>query len=211
MATKQKIQTAFIDYILTEGKEPVSVYAFAKKNKLTEEEFYKHYASFESIEEDIWTDLFRDTITEIKSQEIWETYSVREKGLSFFYSFFELLKGKRSFANYSIKHLKKGLHTPQPFKTGKELFEDLSKSIIEEGLQSGEISERKFISDKYKDALWAQVIFILRFWINDSSTGFEKTDEAIEKGINLTFDLFQKSPLDDLFAYGKFLAQNVKI
>lgn len=211
MATKQKIQNAYIDFILTEGKEPVSVYAFAKKNKVAEEEFYKHYSSFKSIEEGIWTDLFNDTIQEIKAQEIWETYSAREKGLSFFYSFFELLKSKRSFVEYSIKHLKKGLKTPQTFKSGKELFEDLSKAIIEEGLQSGEITERKFISDKYKDALWAQVVFILHFWINDSSTGFEKTDEAIEKGINLTFDLFQKSPLDDLLAYGKFLAQNVRV
>lgn len=211
MATNQKIQNAFIDFILTEGKEPVSVYAFAKKNKMTEEEFYRHYTSFKAIEEGIWTDFFNDTIQEIKAQEIWENYSAREKGLSFFYSFFELLKGKRSFVQYSIKHLKKGLTTPQNFKSGKALFENFSKSIIEEGLQSGEISERRFISDKYKDALWAQLVFVLHFWINDSSAGFEKTDEAIEKGINLTFDLFQKSPLDDILAYGKFLAQNVRV
>ena len=37
---------------------------------------------------------------------------------------------------------------------------------------------------------------------------FEKTDEAIEKGINVTFDLFQRSPIDNLFEYGKFLAKN---
>jgi hypothetical protein len=51
-------------------------------------------------------------------------------------------------------------------------------------------------------------VFILNFWINDNSAAFEKTDEAIEKGINVTFDLFQRSPIDNLFEYGKFLVQN---
>ena len=52
------------------------------------------------------------------------------------------------------------------------------------------------------------MIFVLNFWINDNSGRFEKTDEAIEKGINVTFDLFQRSPIDNLFEYGKFLAKH---
>jgi hypothetical protein len=75
-----------------------------------------------------------------------------------------------------------------------------------EGIESNELSERKFFSNRYKDALWVQLVFVLHFWINDSSTGFEKTDEAIEKGVNVTFDLFQRSPIDNLIEYGKFLA-----
>ena len=53
-----------------------------------------------------------------------------------------------------------------------------------------------------------QFSFVLDFWLKDTSAGFEKTDEAIEKGLNVTFDLFQRSPLDNLFDYGKFLARN---
>ena len=53
-----------------------------------------------------------------------------------------------------------------------------------------------------------QFAFVLNFWIHDDSAGFEKTDEAIEKGLNVTFDLFQRSPIDNLFEYGKFLAKN---
>jgi hypothetical protein len=52
---------------------------------------------------------------------------------------------------------------------------------------------------------------VLNFWVNDNSAGFEKTDEAIEKGVNVTFDLFQRSPIDNLFEYGKFLAKNGRI
>jgi hypothetical protein len=208
MATKEKIQNAYIDYVLTEGKQPASVFSFAKKNKMSEEEFYKHFGSFDVIEGDIWTDFFKKTIEEVKAQEVWQEYAAREKALSFYYSFFELLKSKRSFVTYSMNHFKKGLHTPIQLKAGKAVFEEFSIEVIQEGLETGEITDRKFISDRYKDALWAQVAFLLNFWIKDYSADFEKTDEAIEKGVNVTFDLFQRTPIDNLFDYGKFLAQN---
>lgn len=211
MGTKEKIQNAYIEHLLTEGKQPASVFIFAKKNKMAEEEFYKFYASFSAIEADIWNDLFSKTIAEIKSQEVWEQYSAREKALSFFYSFFELLKSKRSYALHSVRNFKKGIKTPTALSSAKETFTEFSTQIIQDGLESGELSERKFISDKYVDALWLQVAFLLNFWIKDQSAGFEKTDEAIEKGINVTFDLFQRSPIDNLFEYGKFLAQHAGI
>jgi Tetracyclin repressor-like, C-terminal domain len=56
-----------------------------------------------------------------------------------------------------------------------------------------------------------QFLFITRFWADDSSDGFEKSDEAIEKGVNLTFDLMARSPLDSLVDYGKFIARNVHL
>jgi len=152
--------------------------------------------------------LGKKTIVEIKLQEIWPQYAAREKALSFFYSFFELLKTSRSFAVYSIKKQPRGFSTPQIFEKLKSEFEDFADEILTEGLESGELSDRKFFSKRYKDALWIQFAFVLNFWINDNSTGFEKTDEAIEKGVNVTFDLFQRSPIDNLFEYGKFLAKN---
>lgn len=208
MATIESIRTAYIDYVLTEGHEPESVYKFAKKNKMTEAEFYNFFGSFEGLEQSIWADFTTRTITEVKAQEVWPQYSSREKALSFFYSFFELLKANRSFAIYSFKKAPKGLSTPKVFESTKALFEDFAQQILNEGIESSELSDRKFFSKKYKDALWLQFGFVLNFWVNDSSTGFEKTDEAIEKGVNVTFDLFQRSPIDNLFEYGRFLAKN---
>lgn len=208
MATIESIQKAYIDYVLTEGEQPKSVYVFAKKNKMSEEEFYRYFGSFDAIEQNIWTDLAKKTLTEIKTQAVWPQYSAREKALSFFYSFFELLKGSRSFAVYSIKKQPKSFSTPVIFAELKTIFENFADEILKEGIESGELSDRKFFSKRYKDALWVQFGFVLHFWINDNSAGFEKTDEAIEKGVNVTFDLFQRSPIDNLFEYGKFLAQN---
>jgi hypothetical protein len=208
MATVESIKKAYIDYVLTEGHQPASVYIFAKKNKMTEVEFYQFFGSFDAIEQNIWTGWAQDTLTEIKAQEVWPEYSSREKALSFFYAFFELIKSSRSFTVYSVNNQPKGFTTPRVFEGLKELYENFAEVIINEGIESGELADRKFFSKKYKDALWIQFVFVLNFWINDSSAGFEKTDEAIEKGVNVTFDLFQRSPIDNLLEYGKFLAKN---
>jgi len=119
-----------------------------------------------------------------------------------------LLKSSRSFADYSLKKQPKGLTTPRVFEKLKEIFDNFAEEIIKEGIDSAELSDRKFFSKRYKDALWVQFVFVLNFWIHDNSTGFEKSDEAIEKGVNVTFDLFQRSPIDNLLEYGKFLAKN---
>ncbi len=208
MATTESIQKAYIDYVLTEGEEPKSVYIFAKKIKLTEAEFYNYYGSFSALEQNIWADIANKTLTEIKEQEVWSGYSAREKALSYFYAFFELLKQQRSFAVYSVKKQPKGFVTPAVFAELKNIFENFCNEILSEGTQSGELSDRKFFSKRYKYALWVQFGFVLHFWINDNSSSFEKTDEAIEKGVNVTFDLFQRSAIDNLFEYGKFLAKN---
>jgi hypothetical protein len=211
MATTESIQKAYIDYVLTEGAQPKSVFLFAKKNKMAEEDFYRYFGSFDTIEQNIWADIAKKTISEIKGQEVWAQYAAREKALSFFYSFFELLKSNRSFAVYSVKKQPKGFTSPAVFADLRIQFENFANEILNDGLESGELSDRKFFAKRYKDALWVQFGFVLHFWINDTSAGFEKTDEAIEKGVNVTFDLFQRSPIDNLFEYGKFLAKNTTL
>jgi hypothetical protein len=206
--TIEEIQNAYIDYVLTKGMKPASVYIFAKENNMTEEEFYNSYASFEGMEESIWTDLCQKALSEVQNQEIWEQYSSREKILAFFYGLIELLKSKRSFVLYSLKQSGQTIGTPSILKGVKNLFESFASGLVDQGVESGELANRQFLTSKYKDALWIQFGVILNFWAKDNSAGFEKTDEAIEKGINVTFDLFGKSPLDSLFDYGKFMMNN---
>jgi len=206
--TIEEIQNAYIDYVLTKGMKPASVYIFAKENNMTEEEFYNSYASFEGMEESIWTDLCQKALSEVQNQEIWEQYSSREKILAFFYGLIELLKSKRSFVLYSLKQSGQTIGTPSILKGVKNLFESFASGLVDQGVESGELANRRFLTSKYKDALWIQFGVILNFWAKDNSAGFEKTDEAIEKGINVTFDLFAKSPLDSLFDYGKFMMNN---
>lgn len=210
MATDQQIKKAYIDYVLTHNEKPKSVYIFVKKLKISEADFYQFFTSFESIEKNIWFELTSDTISKIKTQEVWPKYSSREKMLSFFYSYLENLKHDRSFVVYSLKACNRKFSTPEILAGVKPIFEQFAQDVIDEGLDNGELADRRFLSKRYKDALWIQFSFILNFWLHDDSEGFEKSDEAIEKGINVTFDLFQHSPIDNLIDYGKFLSRNGK-
>lgn len=210
MATTQEIIENYIDYVLTHGEQPKSVYTYSKSLGISEAEFYQMFASFDAVERAIWSASIVETIDTIRQQEVWTSYTAREKMLSFFYSYVEVLKRQRSFVNYSLKDAGK-LNTPTVLTDVKTVFGNFAEDLINEGLSSGELAERKFISKRYKDALWLQFAFILNFWIKDDSKDFEKTDEAIEKGINVTFDLFQHSPLDNLIEYGKFISRNFDI
>ncbi|WP_222537253.1 TetR family transcriptional regulator C-terminal domain-containing protein [Pedobacter polysacchareus] len=208
MATAQQIKNGYLDYVLLNGEKPASVYSFVKKLKIAEADFYDFYPSFESIEKNLWVELTLETIQAIEAQEVWSQYSSREKILSFFYSYVEVLKKHRSFIIYSLKNHKNKFGTPEVLSGVRPIFENFAEGIINEGLESGELANRKFLSKRYKDAVWVQFGFIINFWTTDDSAGFEKTDEVIEKGVNVTFDLFERSPLDNLLEYGKFLSRN---
>jgi len=210
MATAEQIKTGYMNYVLTNDEQPKSVYSFVKKLKIAEVDFYEFFASFESIEKVIWVELTVETIDTLQQQEVWSQYSSREKILSFFYSYVEVLKRQRSFIIYTLKSSSGQFSTPKVLAGVKTIFDNFAENVINDGLESGELADRKFFSKRYKDALWLQFAFIVRFWITDESPGFEKTDEAIEKGINVTFDLFQHSPIDNLLEYGKFLSRNGK-
>ncbi|MDB5119566.1 MAG: TetR/AcrR family transcriptional regulator [Sphingobacteriales bacterium] len=210
MATREELENAYIDYVLTNGEKPKSVYIFAKGNGINEAEFYTHFGSFEGIEESVWNELTEKAIADLQSQEIWQQYGSREKILAFFYGYVELLKSKRSFVVRSLKSIPKGFSTPKLLQGSKHLFLDFADAIIKEGIEKSELTDRKFFSEKYKNALWIQFVFILNFWANDNSAGFEKTDEAIEKGINVTFDLFQRTPIDSMLEFGKFIVTNAR-
>lgn len=208
MATAQQIKNGYIDYVLLNGEQPASVYSFVKKLKIAETDFYDFYPSFDSIEKNLWVELTLETINAIEAQEVWSQYSSREKILSFFYSYVEVLKKHRSFIIYSLKKHQNKFGTPEVLSGVRPIFENFAEGVINEGLESGELANRKFLSKRYKDAVWVQFGFIVNFWTTDDSPGFEKTDEVIEKGINVTFDLFERSPLDNLLEYGKFLSRN---
>lgn len=211
LITPEQIRDAYIDYVLTNNEPPKSVYDFAKKLAITEADFYNYFASFIAIEKSVWAILTIEAVEKIKEQEIWAQYSSREKILSFFYSYIELLKTKRSFIIYTLMKHEKRLSAPAILSDAKPIFENFAEDVIQDGLDSGELAQRKFFTKRYKDGLWMQFLFIINFWAEDDSNDFEKTDEAIEKGINVAFDLFQRSPIDNLFEYGKFLARNGKL
>jgi hypothetical protein len=202
------IKEAYKLYLLENGKKPVSVYKFSKENGMTEAEFFNEYNSFELIDREIWKDLLDETITRIKSDEVYNQYSVREKLLSFYYTLIEVLKQNRS---YVLLTWQNGMDLRKTcLREFLKSFEEYAQEIVQEGVATKEIVNRVFLTERYADGMKAQLIFIIEFWIRDSSKGFEQTDAAIEKAVNTGFDLIGKSPLDSFADFGKFLFQHFR-
>ncbi|MFC4873490.1 TetR/AcrR family transcriptional regulator [Negadavirga shengliensis] len=206
---RSKIIEGYVEHVLENGEEPVSVFKFAKGLKMKEEVFYEYFTSFEGIKNAVWEMIFDHTKADLESQEVYPSYTAREKLLGFFFTWVEELKKKRSYllAVYGDKPVVP-IPTSSEWKGFKEKFRDFVKEVILEGKETEEIADRPYISDKYDEALWLQLIFVFRFWIKDTSPGFEKTDAAIEKSVNLAFDLMGKSAVDSFVDFAKFLFQS---
>lgn len=206
---KKVILEAFQSYVLEHGVTPPSVFKFAKDLKMKEEEFYTWFTSFEAIKSAIWLEIFEQTLLQIESQEVFKEYSAREKFLGFLFTWIEELKKNRSYllSLYS-GNSKKLTPLPKEAMEFKEKFKEFASEIILEGKETEEIANRPFITDKYDEAMWFQLWFVFQYWLDDRSPRFEKTDAAIEKSVNLAFDLMGKSALDSFLDFAKFMYQS---
>lgn len=208
METAEKIRKGFIEYILENDKAPSSIYVLAKKLEMQEEEFYAHYNTVEAIEKAIWLGWFEETRQKIENDEVYESYSVREKVLAFYFTWLELLKSNRSYVLYRNQHRQKLDLNPYYIQDFKKDFKNFIDILMIEGKESQEVAERTFISEAYPNLFWVQVLTILGFWSKDYSPNFEQTDAFVEKSVNFAFDLIGKTALDSAFDYFKFVIQN---
>ena len=91
-----------MDYILTNGKNPDSVFSFSKQYNFKEEDYYKFYGNFSALEQSIFKIFYDKTVFLLEKNNEYLNYSPRDKMLSFYYSFFELLTANRSYVVHSI-------------------------------------------------------------------------------------------------------------
>lgn len=206
---RKVILEGYKNHVLEHGSAPKSVFKFAKDLKMKEEEFYTYFTSFDSIKSAVWVEIFDETIRQVESQEIFREYSAREKFLSFLFTWIEELKKNRSYLLSLYESKSQTLMTlPKEASEFKQKFKDFANEIVLEGKETEEIASRPIISDRYDEALWFQTWFVFRYWLDDRSPRFEKTDAAIEKSVNLAFDLMGKSALDSFLDFAKFLYQS---
>lgn len=205
---KDKIIEGYKEHKLMHGGQPASVFAFVKSIKIKEDQFFENFSSFNDVESEIWENMVSNVIIAIHSDENYAQFNVREKLLSFYYTFLEVLKSNRSYVLMESANAKPGLKETPALKKLKSTYFDFVHGLMIEGNDTGEIPKRPFISDQYKHGFWVQLLFIINFWKNDDSKGFENTDAAVEKAVNLSLDLIEKGPLDSMIDFAKFLYQN---
>lgn len=211
MATKAKKVTVdiliakYMDYVLEHEKMPKSIYKFCKVSGLKEEDFYLFYGSLDAIQKGIWEQFFQNTMQVMEKNKEYDSFSNKDKMLTFFFTFFEILTLNRSYVLFVLEQEKNPMKNMGQLKGLRKHIKHFAKDLIEDGNADKNLKITKHNPQFFSEGAWLQFVFILRFWMKDDSAKFEKTDMAIEKSVNTIFDVFDNTPLENILDFGKFL------
>lgn len=198
------IITLYMEHILMGEEEPKTIYAFCKKNGIEESDFYTFFGSFDGLKQEIWNKFLENTISTLQNDSSFATYSPKNKLLTLYFTLFEVLTLNRSYVLYALKDNKQGMQNLMQLKQMRTYFKEFVKdNIATEELKISKLS--KITKPVYSEGAWIQFLFILKFWMEDNSKGFEKTDIIIEKSVNTVVDLLDSKPLENIIDLGKFL------
>ncbi|NNK72605.1 MAG: TetR/AcrR family transcriptional regulator [Flavobacteriaceae bacterium] len=210
MAKKKKPSASslidlYMDFVLENNHKPKSVYAFSKANGFDESDFYGFFSSFESMEKQIFKVMFDASLETMTSSDDYNDYDARQKLLSFYYTFFANLTANRSFIMYLLAHGKPSLKNMAILSELKRAFGSYVDDLEIETIDTKQERIEKIKDRSIRESAWIQLLITMKFWMDDSSPSFEKTDIFIEKAVNTSFDLMDIKPINSLIDLGKFL------
>lgn len=204
--TKEKIVEAYSDYINEYSERPRSVANFAKNLNIEEVQVYEYFASFCVMESYIMDHFVKNAINLTqKNVEISEKDVAKESLLTFYYSFIEILTANRSLVLFIMPSGKIQYLNSKVLQSAKVSFLDFFNDLNFEMHALSFIPESTIRSKTKETVLWGQFQTILMYWLSDQSSGFEKTDQFIEKNLKLSFDIADSNITESLVDFGKFL------
>jgi hypothetical protein len=205
LLTQKKIIELYMDYVLQHNHAPKSIYLFSKINGFEEADFYKIFSNFEFLEKAVFTQFFTNTIETLELSKDYLTYDSRNQLLSFYFTFFEFLSANRSYVIFALSESKNQLENLKKLKGLRYEFLNFIDQLDVEVLKIKNKQLEQIKDNVVQETYWIQLMLTLKFWIDDSSKSFEKTDIFIEKSINASFDLINISPLESFIDFGKFI------
>ena len=203
--TEDAIIGMYMEYVLEHETVPKSIYKFCKTNNMQETDFYNYFGSVEGIQKAIWNKFYTNTEALLLKNKEYDSFSNKDKMLTFFYTFFEMLTLNRSYVLFSLRKERGMMKNMQQLKGLRGHIKDFATDLIDDGNAEKNSKIAQHNPAIYSEGAWLQFLFVLKFWMNDTSPAFEKTDVVIEKSINTIFDVFDNTPLENIIDLGKFL------
>ena len=203
--SKEKIISAYTKMILEEGKKPNSIYHFCQLLKIEEPQFYQFFSSFEQIEENVFESFFESTLALLNKSDEYNSYDAKTKVLSFYFTFFEQLTANRSLVLHLLTEDKNKLENLKKLTGLRKHFKSYIDGL---GIETINIPQEKIQQIQQKsisEMAWIQMMMTLKFWMEDKSPSFEKTDIFIEKSVHASFDMLDVTPFKNIIDFGKFL------
>ena len=202
---KEKLIEAYMDYVLQHNETPKSIYSFAKMNHFEESEFYAFFGSFDALECAVYELFFVKTMKTLQNSKEYKVYDAMNQLLSFYFTFFGNLTANRSYIFNSLKLEINSLHSINKLNILRKKFLNF---IDELDLGGHDLSNKQLDNIKnsvVNESYWIQMLATIKFWMDDDSADFEKSDLFIEKSIAASFELSNTKPLKSVIDFGKFL------
>jgi len=206
-----QIITLYINSVLENNEPPKNVYLFCKQHNIEETEFYTFFGSFDAVKQTIWVKFFENSTEAISKEPTYHSFSNKNKLLTLYFTLFEILTLNRTYIMYSLKENKEGLKNLKDLRLFRNHFRDFIAELLKSETTEKTSKISKVTEPVLSEGAWVQFLLILKFWIDDDSKGFEKTDIVIEKSVNTVVDLLDTKPLENLFDLGKFLWKESKM
>ena len=208
---EDKIIGFYMNDVLENNHNTKNVYVFCKNNHIEEADFYSFYGSLDAVKESIWVKFFENAVTTIEKDENYFSYTDKNKLLTLYFTMFEILTLNRSYVVFSLEENKEGMKNLKQLIQLRNRFKDFALDIMQTSTSENDKKVSKVTQPIFSEGAWIQFLFILKFWLDDRSKGFEKTDIIIEKSVNTVVDLLDTKPLESLFDLGKFLWKESKM
>ena len=141
----------------------------------------------------------------LKKNEDFNEYNAKNKLLSFYFTFTEILTSNRSYVLLALKESKNSLKNLKQLQDLKRVFSDFISELEIDTLDFKQERIKKIQHKGIQEGFWIQLLMILKFWMEDNSTSFEKTDVFIEKSVHASFDIINTAPVKSFLDLGKFL------
>ncbi len=194
-----------MDYMVEHHSKPESVVDFTKIHQFTDEQFYAHFSSFKDLEKDIYLLLFENSLSILKQTPGYITFTKKDKLLSLYYTFFENLSLNKEFVKINLKGFENQLKALAVFSRFKHEFLAFMDALDLETFNLKVDSIENIQKKTIKESFWIQLVFTMKFWLDDTSEAFEKTDIFIEKSLNTSFELLNTKSLSNILDLAKFL------
>lgn len=203
--SKEKIISAYTKMILEEGKKPNSIYHFCQLLKIEETQFYQFFSSFEQIEENVFEHFLENTLILLNKSDEYNSYDAKTKVLSFYFTFFEQLTANRSLVLHLLTEDKNKLENIKKLSGLRKNFKNYINDLGIETIKIPQEKIQKIQQKSISEMAWIQMMMTLKFWMEDKSPSFEKTDIFIEKSVHASFDMLDVTPFKNIIDFGKFL------
>jgi len=215
MAKEQKVDKItiiswFMDFVSENGYHPPSIKEFCKNHNIKKSNFSAHFTSFKTVEKEIFNLFFLNTINALEQDKGYVNFDAKNKVLSIYYTFFENLTANRTYVVKALKSDTNGIKSLKKLKKLKKSYITYIGNLDLDRIDLGQQAIEDLQVKALQQAAWVQLLIILKFWLEDTSKAFEKTDVFIEKTINTTFHLIDTKLLKSVIDLGKFIVKEKK-